>query len=98
MVAVRLRTLLGPQCSFAARTVHQILRTPCSDARGSGAPHPQPRPDRSRADAVRRLPGAGGGAGGPGMGGKPANIARIHAPRSTLVPGKYAVSLVSLAW
>ena len=53
--------------------------------------YPQPRPDRGRADAARRLRRARAAGRGPGLGGEPADADRIHPPRSALVPGQHAV-------
>ena len=68
-----------------------------SERRRGRSPYPQPRPDRSGADARRRLRGARVAAGGSGLGGKSADLARIHPPRSALVPGQHAVLAVSRA-
>ena len=98
LVAGRLRALLGPQRGAAARAVHRALRASGSvQGRNGGSPHPQPRSDRSGADARRRLRRARAAAGGSGLGGKSADLDRIHPPRSALVPGQHAVLALSLA-
>ena len=98
VVAVRLRTLLGPQRHPAARAVHEAL--PASGVvreRRGGAAYPQPRPDRGGADARGRLSRARAAAGRSRLGGKSADAAGVHAPRSALVPGQHAVLAVSVA-
>ena len=98
LVAGRLRPLLGPQRSVAAQAVHRALRTAGSvEGRSRRPAYPQPRPDRSGADARRRLRGARAAGGGSRLGGKPADLDRIHPPRSALVPGQHAVLAVSRA-
>src|SRR6185312_5596670 len=79
------------------RAFHQILRSSSPEGWREGASHPQPRSDRSGADALRWIPRTRRGAGGPRMGREPADVNRVHAARPALVPGQHAVLAVSLA-
>ena len=91
LVARRLRPLLGPQRGAAAGALHRALRASGVQERIGRRPHSQPRPDRGRADAPRRLRRARAAGRRTGLGGKPTDADRIHPPRSALVPGQYAI-------